>query len=161
MRTIPLTQSQIALVDNADFEKLNKFKWYASKNRYGDYEAVRNGCRIGKGCRQKRIYMHRQIMNCPQEMEIDHHNHNKLDNQRINLRICTHSENVRNSRIPRNNTSGFKGVHWFKPRKKWRTQIRYNHKTIFTGLFNSKLKAAKAYDIIAKKYFGEFAYTNF
>lgn len=159
MKTIPLTQNKVALVDDEDFEWLNQFKWYASKQR-NDYIAVRH-CRCRFVERRYMIYMHRQIMSCPQDKQIDHINHNRLDNQRCNLRICTNAENHRNSKKIKNTTSTYKGVSWQRQNKKWQVKIKLNSKDIYLGCFDSEIKAAQIYDQAAQKYFGEFACTNF
>ncbi len=157
MKTIKLTQGQITLVDDSDFEWLNKWKWHTQKSISNEYKAVRN-CRCPFSGNVHLIYMHRQIMSCPRGMEIDHRNHNTLNNQKLNLRICTRTGNNRNSRIRKDNTSGYKGVSWSKSHKKWRTIIGQH---IHLGLFNTKEEGAFAYDKTAIKLFGEFANLNF
>ncbi len=165
MKHILLTQGKFAIVDDEDYEWLNQYKWSAHKTKYGGFMAIRTS----KRPQRKMIYMHRQIMNCPKEMDVDHQNHNTLNNLKSNLRICTRSQNCQNSKICKNNSSGYKGVTWFNQRKykdkkykgKWRAQITHNNKNFHLGLFNNKTDAAKAYDIAAIKYFGEFANLNF
>lgn len=159
MRTIPFTQGQVALVDDGDFENLNKFKWCAHKKP--GFIAVRNcRCPFEKPPRrQYMIYMSHQIMSCPRDKEVDHKDHNTLNNQRFNLRICTHVQNQGNRSKNKNNTSGYKGV--YKDCKKWAVRIAFNKRRIYLGPFDSKIEAARAYDRTAKKCFGEFAYLNF
>lgn len=91
---------------------------------------------------------------------IDHINHNTLDNRKINLRICNNIQNKQNSRIYRNNTSGYKGVTWHKPSSKWISHITINKKYMHLGYFKDKIDAAKVYNEMAIKYFGEFAQLN-
>jgi hypothetical protein len=81
-KLIPLTQGKFAIVDNADFDWLNQWKWYAVKS-YNTWYARRFSS----------IPMHRQIMSAPSGTEIDHRNHNGLDNRRQNLRFSTSAEN--------------------------------------------------------------------
>jgi hypothetical protein len=90
MKQILLTQGQFALVDDEDFEQINKFKWYAQEttNRIGFYAA--HTIRISKTS-FKKIRMHRIIMNARPDQEIDHINHDTLDNQKNNLRFVSHS----------------------------------------------------------------------
>lgn len=160
MKRIPLTQGKFAIVDDEDYKELSKHKWHTFKNSYGGYAAIRN-CQCLFDKKRRVIYMHRQIMSCPQEMEIDHQDHNQLNNRKSNLRICTRAENQRNRNKQKNNTSGFKRVYRRKDCKKWRANIGFNGQQIHLGDFNSAIEAAKIYDKKAKELFGEFAKTNF
>ena len=157
MKQIELTQNQYALVDDEDYNRLNKHKWCVmySPGLKG-YYAVR-GIKNGK---PTLIYMHRIIMGAPKGMQIDHINHNILDNRKENLRVCTASQNGMNQKCRKNTTSEYKGVYWHKQNKKWRTRININGKRIYLGSFKSEIQAAKAYDKKAKILFGEFALLN-
>lgn len=150
-KSIPLTQGKFAIVDDEDFEELNKYKWYF----YHGYAART------LWPSRKNIYMHRNIIYVDSGMEIDHKNGNKLDNRRLNLRIATHSQNSKNQRIPKNNTSGFKGVTLNKRDGNWTSQIKVDGKHIFLGNYVLAEDAALAYDKAACKYFGKFANVNF
>lgn len=158
MQRIPLTQGKFALVDNADFEWLNQWKWYYIKNGY----AVRSDYSMGHPGKQ--VKMHRQLMKEPQGMEIDHKNTDRLDNRRSNLRVVTKNQNQQNANTPKNSRSGFKGVSWCTAIGKWRAilQIQINGKTkaIYLGCYNDPIIGAKAYNQAATKYFGEFARLN-
>lgn len=105
--------------------------------------------------------MHRLIMDPPKGMEVDHKDGNTTNCQRSNLRVCTRQENVKNTSKRSHNTSGYKGVSWFKPNKKWGVHIGFDKNKLFLGLFKDKIEAAKAYDEAARKYHGEFAKLNF
>mgnify|MGYP000246947637 CR=1 FL=1 len=104
--------------------------------------------------------MHRLIMNVEKDFFIDHVDGCSLNNQKNNLRMCTHAENMRNKKLPINNTSGFKGVYWHKHTKKWMGFIRINTKQLHLGLFSNAIDGAKAYNEAAIKYHGEFAKLN-
>ena len=94
----------------------------------------------------------------PERPFLDHRDRNPLNNRKSNLRFCTHAENMRNRGIPKNNTSGYKGV--VKNGKGWAAQIGINKKTICIGFFKDKLPAAIAYNKAAIKYHGEYACLN-
>jgi len=160
MKIVHLTNSNSPVfVDDIDFERLNQNTWRLGSNGYAQRtDNLSNG---GAIC----ILMHRFVMNCGDGYEIDHLNRNKLDNQKHNLRICNHSQNVQ--RIPkglmrkRQMSSRFKGVYFYKRYQKWCSRICISGQYLFLGLFDSESEAAKRYDIAAKKAHGEFAYTNF
>jgi hypothetical protein len=99
-------------------------------------------------------------MNPEKGMVIDHLDGNPLNNQKKNLRICTHSENMRNRNLYVNNTSGFKGVYWHKTTKKWMSYIRINKKSLYLGIYTCPIDAGRAYNDAALKYHGEFAHIN-
>lgn len=93
MKSISLTKGKFAKVDDEDFEELNKYKWCAGeiKGIWYAYRGKREGLIV------KRISMHRLIMKAEKRWDIvDHINHDGLDNRKINLRIVTNSENLRN-----------------------------------------------------------------
>jgi len=160
MKKIPLTQGKFALVDDEDFEKVSQFKWNAYQNGNSYY-----ACRCQKQTR-KTIYIHRAIVNCPKGLVIDHINHNGLDNQKNNLRICTHGENLRNQFPQKGRSSQYKGVHLKKTQYKrkintyWVAQIQHRGKKLHLGIFPTEIEAAEAYNKKAKKLFGDFFYLN-
>ncbi len=92
----------------------------------------------------------------PAEKEVDHKNGNTLNNRFENLRLATLANNRKNRKENKNNTSGFKGVVWNKPNKKWQAQITLNNKQTTLGYYKTKFYAALVYARAAKKYFGEF-----
>ena len=152
VRHIPLTRGKFAIVDEADFERLNRYKWHAICIR-GKWYARR--CPGGKP-----IMMHREIMNAPADKLVDHIDGNGLNNRRCNLRLCTQQQNMQNRR-PLIRTSKFKGVWYCKRTRKWVATIVLDGKTIHLGRFDDEIEAARAYDRKAIELFGEFAYLNF
>ena len=101
--------------------------------------------------------MHREIMNTSKGLQVDHIDHNGLNNQRSNLRNCTASQNRMNKICT--SRSGYKGVSLNEGLIQ--SRIKINGNTRHLGYFKTKELAAKAYDIAAKKYQGEFANLNF
>jgi hypothetical protein len=153
MKEIKLTQNQVALVDDEDFERLNQFKWCA--NKIGNtFYAISS---INIDGIKKNVYMHRYIIS---GKHIDHIDGNGINNQKINLRICTHKENMMNQYKRSNLSSIFKGVSFYKPTKKWRCQININGKNTYLGCFISEIEAAKAYNKKAIENYGKFANLN-
>lgn len=156
-KLIPLTQGKIALVDAKNYEMLSKHKWYANYNQ-GKWYAQREI----KDAEGKRITlrMHRVIMNCPDDKQIDHINHNGLDDRELNLRICTNAENQHNQKPRKGGSSKYKGVSLRKDTKQWTAHIKNGGGLINLGHYDTEIEAAKAYDDKAKELFGEFACLN-
>lgn len=165
MKEIKLTQDKLAIVDDEDFERVNQYKWcYMHDGRVSHtfHTGYKDLTKPKRPFNQKNktIRLHRFILNFPEGMEIDHINGNVLDNRKTNLRICNHSQNLKNCKISKNNTSGYKGITWRKDCNKWFAYIVVNYKQIGLGYFFNKLDAATAYNVAAKKYHGEFARLN-
>lgn len=146
MKKIRLTQVKFAIVNNKDFETINKMKWQIYKN--GKY--ARNSYAVP---------MQNFIMRPPFGFIVDHKNGDGLDNRRRNLRLCTRSQNCRNRNININHKSGFKGVA-INSNGSIIAQIKIKGEAIYLGSFKTKEKAARAYDKAALRLFGAFARTN-
>lgn len=102
--------------------------------------------------------MHRMLLDIPDGKQTDHINRNKLDNRKVNLRICTNSENGRNKGTRKGSLSGYKGVS--KHRDKWQARIRLNGEQTYLGIFENIIDAALAYNKAAIIVHGEFACLN-
>lgn len=155
MQQIPLKNGGFTQVDDADFGALSKHTWHNHQGyaaRFADREE-----RNRKWPRM--ILMHREIMNAPKGMDVDHvKTGDTLNNQRSNLRLCTRSQNMMNHGPHKNNTSGFKGVYLVNG--KWQAKIWKDYQQIVIGSFTDKRDAAIAYNDRARELFGEFAYQN-
>jgi hypothetical protein len=150
-RFIPLTRGLWALVDAADFERLSKYRWYASPSGGGKMYARRN-------TRNGTVLMHREIMKTPKGKHVDHKDRNGLNNRPDNLRNCTPQQNEYN-KAPRGKKSPFKGV--YPDGDKWYAVIKHKGKTHYLGTFHKEVDAARARDRKAYELQGEFAYLNF
>ena len=140
MKIIPLTRGQYAIVDDEDYEELAKHKWRANYSKGNQcFYAERSLKREGKIRRTDT--MHRVIMKANPGEEVDHQNHNTLDNRKENLRITTHQTNQKNIRMRKDNSSGFCGVCWCNSTKKWLAYINVNGKCKHLGRFLDKSMA--------------------
>lgn len=147
MKYILLTQGMKSIVDEEDFTRVNALKWFYT------HGYARNDA--GK----KRVYMHRFILGLRRGQYCDHRNHDRLDNRRKNLRVCSQSQNCANQYKNTKNTSGFKGVSYHKTLKYWTASLKQNGK-IKVKYRKSKEDAALAYNEMAREVFGEFALLN-
>lgn len=161
MKEISLTQGQVALVDDHNFEWLNQWKWTAHKDWRGtryNYYAVRSiSAPDGK---RTLVRMHQVILKVPPGYEVDHKDGDGTHNWEKNLRAASKKENSRNKGFTKSNTSGVKGVSWDSANQKWRAKIGVDRKTVCLGRFSVLEDAARAYDTAAKQFFGSFAKTN-
>lgn len=156
MQKIKLTNGLECIVDVADFHALNAHSWMAIVPAPGRVYAGRF---VTNQKKRELILLHRLLTPCCQSFEVDHRNGNTLDNRRQNLRVATKSQNQANRGIPKNNTSGFKGVHF--DGSKYRAKVVCNKQVHRLGHFDTAEQAAIAYDQKAIELFGEFAKTNF
>jgi hypothetical protein len=155
IRLIPLTQGQNAIVDAEDFEWLDQWNWCAAWMPH-----TRSFYAVRVEPDKSVTYMARKILECAPGQEVDHANHDTLDNRRQNLRKATHAQNVCN-RKPQKNSSGYVGVSWESAQRKWRAGIKHAGVSMNLGNFDSAEEAARVRDEAAKRLHGEFAVLNF
>lgn len=136
-----------AMVD-LDCSWVDQYLW--SKHHSGYAHALING---------EQVAMHRLLTNKPVGMHVDHKNHDRTDNRMQNLRVCSRTENRRNSTKARNNTTGFKGV--VVSYGRYSARIGYLGKKLHLGYYDTPEEAAMAYDKKAIELHGDFALTNF
>lgn len=156
-KIIYLTNSGSTIVDDIDYDYLTRWDW--GNNGSG---VTRSTTINGKDIT---IYMHRIIaarmgLNI-EGLNIDHKDRNPYNNQRLNIRTSTRSENSINRNSNKNNTSNYKGVTWNKRLEKWHAKIMKDGKHYHLGYFDNSEEAARAYDLKALELFGQFALTNF
>ena len=151
---VQLSRGLVTWIDESDFELVTQFKWCASRSRCTYYAVRRDG--------KTTISLHRVLLNAPNEMHVDHINGNGLCNTRANLRLCTRTQNLRNTRKHKGCNSQFKGVtkHNLGYPKSWQARIQVGNKR-HSRLFATELEAALWYDEMALEHFGEFAKLNF
>ena len=179
MKLISLTQGQFAMVDDEDYEYLNQYRWYAKKVNNKFY--ARRTQWIPESKTEKNISIHQLIMKPKAKIIIDHIDGNPLNNQRSNLRLCTHRQNMCNRAVAKNKKSSiYLGVYERLGYRKHTTKsgenkiytspayivmISENNKNKYIGKFpftpKGEIDAAKLYDERAKLIHGEFANLNF
>ena len=135
------------MIDANDEGIIKPYCWY--KNSSG-YIVRREGNSIK--------LLHRELLNVPKNMVVDHINGDKTDNRRQNLRACSYSQNAMNIHNPRANASGYTGVIWDKAAQRWKAQICVNKVRKHLGAFTDKEKAVKARKEAEKLFFGEYAH---
>lgn len=142
-----------ALVDEEDFDTVNQYKWHINNRSYAHNSIVG--------------MMHRFLMHPSENEVVDHINHNPLDNRKCNLRVCSQSLNMGNSRKQltakpdRITTSQYKGVSWRSDRQRWAAYVGTAGKNrVALGCYATEEEAALAYNAGAIKMFGEFAKLN-
>jgi hypothetical protein len=141
------------LVSDCDYQYVSQFSWSIKKAHSTIYAKTRIN-------HNKWGVMHRMIMKAKHGEQIDHRNHNGLDNRRRNLRSCCNTKNHMNGQMHRDNQSGYKGVSFDKRRGTYRARLKHNGREVWLGSFTTATDAAIAYNKSAKKYFGEFAKLN-
>lgn len=132
----------VVKIDDCDLHLFDAVRWTPELRGNGLVYATRKPSHT-------KLYLHRIIMGAAAGQLVDHINRDGLDNRRLNLRIASPSENVRN-RAGRGVVS-FRGVH--KKRDKWQAGITADGRAWALGCFDSAEAAAAAYDD-ALAYFG-------
>lgn len=152
---VPLTRGYFAVIDAIDVSEIGQYAWRAHGKKPYVYAAT--------GSRGGLQLMHRVIgsaMGLSLAAMVDHRNGNTLDCRRSNLRDATRAQNLANAKMPRNNTSGHKGVTYVARYGKWQAQIKMAGKNHFLGYFHSATEAAHAADDARLRLHGEFSRCN-
>jgi len=137
------------LLDDEDAPKYDALSWYIA-----DGYVIHTVGRFAP-----KLRLHRYLMDTPDDMQVDHRDSNKLNNQKSNLRVCTAADNLKNKSRCCDNTTGYIGIS-FK-RDSWQAEITADGKYHYLGQYSSAIEAARARDEAAKELHGEFARLNF
>lgn len=155
MKIIYTRKGEEILVDDEDYERLNRWMWHLNAKGY----AIRFTYVPGAGRKKRVIFMHRLIMNVEfgDPRQVDHKYGVKTDNRKSELRVCVQQQNLCNVTIRSDNSSGYKGVFWNKETSRWRAVIRANNKRVHLGYFDTPEDAHRVYCAAAQRLHGEFA----
>ena len=142
MKEIQLTKGEVALVDDADFELINKLKWRVQTYKHTE---IKYACTSAFAKLNFPVFMlHWLIMGKPKKgFIIDHRDGDGLNNQRYNLRKLTHRQNLQLSHRRKNLSSKYPGVS--KQHNQWTSQISINSKVYNFGLFTTEKEAFEKY----------------
>lgn len=140
------------VIDKEDYDKIRDYRW--TDNHDGYIATVIN---IGNK-KYKTIFLHRLITNCPSDKVVDHINHDKTDNRKSNLRICTRQENNRNRRLAKNNISNTTGVYYNKEIQKWIAYIMVDKEQKYLGSFDNIDDAIRVRGKAQSNIFQEYEY---
>lgn len=147
--------TKTVLVDQDDLELVSVYTWYLSISPRKNHAHVFYAAASIRKPKRAKLFMHRVILSLTDpKIQVDHKNHDGLDNTRINLRICSAQQNQHNLRGY--GSSGLKGVSWHKAAGRYVAQIMIGDKHKYLGLFDSAEDAHDAYVSAAKAAFGEF-----
>lgn len=136
------------LFDKEDYDLIKDYSWHISDNDYVKSNKKIDGTQLKKTIRMHILVMHSD----PKKYEVDHIHHNILDNRKSQLRKILHCENMMNSKLRSDNTTGVKGVYWDKSRNKWLVSITAYKRTYHIGRFDKFEDAVKARQNAEEKY---------
>lgn len=146
------TSDRFFIFDVDDYDKIKDYTWCIKKTGYVRAETYNYGI--------SEIQVHRLIMDCPDDMVIDHINRKPWDNRKCNLRICTIQQNNINRRFDkRPSNTGVMGV-TLRKWGKYEVAISVNGKRKYLGLYKTLEEAKQVRLDAEKKYWGEFKPKN-
>lgn len=148
---IPLGNGGQALVDAADLQLVAAIRWRRSNKGYA------TGRWPGPDGQMRSSFMHRLILGAPPGLQVDHINHDRLDNRRSNLRLATGSQNNANRRHA---DGKYRGVIYNRGKRKWQAYLGVRGRQLHLGYFETAEQAAAAYNDAARREFDAFATLN-
>lgn len=152
---IPLTNGCEAVIDAEDVPLVEGFNWHALVGNNTVYATRKKPNGAGET-----EYLHRIITNAPDGKDVDHIDHDGLNNRKANLRVCLRSENLWNKKMSKYSTSGYKGVGWHKASSSWQARLCVNGTRKHLGLFATSEDAHIVHQKACEKYHGEYRYSG-
>ena len=154
---VPLTRGLEAVIDAADAAFVGQWNWCARVSRGHAYAGRAGSKKLGE---TKIKLLHRELLRAPDNLFVDHASGDGLDDRRQNLRLATPTQNHRNQRTSKANTSGAKGVSWHKRIGRWAANISVDGKSLHLGYYDTKELAQAAYAAASAEHHGEFGRTE-
>jgi len=148
-------EGRVAIVDDDDYERVSKYNWWCNNEGYAVAKRRING-------RFKQIKMHRFILCEPEGKIVDHANRDRLDNRKVNLRITDKSGNAWNKKKVHQSPYKYKGIGIEKrgPTPRYKARVAVYNERISLGAYSTEIEAAKAYNVAAEFFQGEYALLN-
>ena len=160
-RWLKLTQRKWALIDECDYENANQYTWHVIKSTKNSTLYAQRNYSDENGIYRTQT-LHVFLMGKTDNgFEIDHIDHNGLNDRRNNLRVCTIVQNKANMKPKLGGTSDFKGVCWSERDHVFVAKRHVSGRCTNLGSFNNEIDAAKAYDKSAVSEWGDHACINF
>lgn len=118
------------LIDTEDLEKVKPYYFYKGS---GDYYVA------NKMIDKKKVsyFLHRLVTDCPKGLVVDHLNHNRADNRKENLKICTLQDNRKNMPVI--------GVVLLEHTNKWTASIKDGDSIKYLGVYDTFDEAVEAF----------------
>jgi len=123
-----------AIIDREDYFKVTNIKWTITNTGYATGHNPETN---------QTVLLHNHLITRKKGLVVDHINRNKMDNRKENLRLVTYSENMMNRFLDKRNTSGATGVYWYKNRKRWVAEMRYEKQRFYCGSSEDFTEAVK------------------
>lgn len=143
------------IIDTNDIPLVKKYNWHIENSRKDlQYAKTSRNTKHHKTLRMHRLFL-------PTAPQVDHINHNGLDNRRCNLRACNNRENNCNKDFTKNSPlSGHTGIRFNPKVGSYYVRIMVNKKEVSLGHYKSLEAAIEARKQGEIEYFGDFRYKD-
>jgi len=150
-----------AMVDDEDYDRISANRWYVMRLYHCETEILYARRYEWKKPKIKAILMHREILGATKRIhKVDHKDGNGLNNQKCNIRICTHSENMSNRKVSHKKKVKYLGVLLNKKNGKYRAAMKLNGIVYTSPFLETPELAAIAYNELIQKHKPNFGKLN-
>ncbi len=137
--------------DLEDYNKIKNYCWHFARGYIEAWDYLNKD-------KNTNIRIHRLIMNCPSDKEVDHINHKTYDNRKSQLRIVTSTQNSMNQKPSKMSSTGVRGISYSKTENRYIVRIGINNKRIYLGSYKTLEEAKQVRKKAEKEYYGEYRY---